>query len=80
VTVVAPKIIYADTSIWNCLCDQKVEAASLLPLLSAKHVQIVLGENVVTEFARTYQMVRADAGVNPNKVQSFVSTRLATCI
>jgi hypothetical protein len=49
------RLIYADTSIWNRLCDQKVDGELLLSSLAAHNVQLVLGENVLSEMAKTFQ-------------------------
>jgi hypothetical protein len=49
------RLIYADTSIWNCLCNQKVYREPLLSSLTAQDAQLVLGENVLSEMAKTFQ-------------------------
>jgi hypothetical protein len=55
------KLLYPDTSIWNALCDQAVEAQKLISDLSGRHVQIALGTNAVYEMAKTFKMSRPDA-------------------
>jgi len=49
------RLIYAETSIWNRLCDQKVDGKFLLSSLAAQDAQLVLGENVLSEMVKTLQ-------------------------
>jgi len=48
------KLIYADTSVWNCLHDQKVDPLELFSVLARRDVLLVLGFNVVYEFAKLF--------------------------
>ena len=58
-------LIYADTSIWNCLCDEKVNGHNLSSSLAAQNTQLVLGENVLSEMAKAFQ------GLNPRARELF---------
>ena len=49
-------LIYLDTSVWNALCDQKVDPSLLYSSLKERDAQIVLGSNAVYEMAKTFQI------------------------
>jgi hypothetical protein len=48
------ELLYLDTSIWNALCDQQVDARTLLSNLADRNARLVLGPNVVYELAKTF--------------------------
>jgi len=48
------ELLYLDTSIWNALCDQQVDAQTLLSNLADRNARLVLGPNVVYELAKTF--------------------------
>jgi len=48
------KLFYLDTSIWNALCDQQVDAQTLISKLADRNTRLVLGPNVVYELAKTF--------------------------
>src|SRR5215469_14383111 len=56
-----PVLIYADTTIWNALCDQSVDAGRLTNDLATQRAQLVLGTNAVYEMAKTFKGRRTDA-------------------
>src|SRR5437870_7939111 len=61
-------LIYLDTSLWNKLCDQKVDAKGLVSALTERDAQLVLGTNAVYELAKTFQM---KAGAHQRGQQLF---------
>jgi len=65
-------LIYADTSIWNCLNDQQVNGQNLLGSLAAHDKRFVLGENVLSEMAKTFQVS------NPRSVDR--AAKLFSCV
>lgn len=50
---VSPRLIYADTSAWNLLCDQKIPAREMLSRLAEVNAALVLGDHAVHELAKT---------------------------
>jgi hypothetical protein len=69
-------LIYADTSIWNCLCDQEVNGQNLLSALAAQGRQFVLGENVLSEMAKTFQVSNPRSLDRAPKLFSYVKSFL----
>jgi hypothetical protein len=54
-------LVYADTSIWNELCDQGTDPNALAARLNAHGARLVLGMNVFYEMVRTFAKLEADA-------------------
>jgi hypothetical protein len=48
------KLIYADTSVWNCLADQKLDPSDFFAALGRQGALLVLGFNVVYEIAKLF--------------------------
>lgn len=48
------KRIYLDTNIWNAICNQGVDAKTLLASLAAKDATLVVSPHTVYELARTF--------------------------
>src|SRR6266404_9602747 len=64
--------VYFDTSIWNALCDQAVDAEQLIAELATRGFQIGLGTNAVYEMAKTFRMQRSDAMERGRKLFSYL--------
>lgn len=64
--------VYFDTSIWNVLCDQAVDAQQLVADLSERGFQISLGTNAVYEMAKTFKMPTPDAIERGQKLFSYL--------
>jgi len=65
-------LAYLDTTIWNVLCDQAVEASKLTNDLAAQSAQLVLGTNAVYELAKTFRGSRTAAPQRAVKLFSFL--------
>lgn len=65
-------LVYFDTSIWNALCDQAVDAEQLISKLGEQDFRIGLGTNVVYEMAKTFRMDRSDAMQRGTKLFSYL--------
>ena len=63
-------LVYFDTSIWNALCDQAVDAERLVAELGERDFQIGLGTNAVYEMAKTFRMDKPDAMERAKKLFS----------
>lgn len=48
------KFLYLDTSIWNMLCDQQVDARTLVSNLADRNARLALGPNVVYELSKAF--------------------------
>jgi hypothetical protein len=59
--LLAQKLIYPDTFIWNELCDQRTDPPELTRALQALGANLVLGMNVFYEIVKTFGSPRADA-------------------
>lgn len=70
-------LVYADTSLWNCLCDYPVDPEALISGLSTSDAQLVLGSNVVYELAKTFLMNRADAKERGQRLFSYLDPYLS---
>lgn len=54
-------LIYADTGVWNALCEQSVDPGKLTSDLGTQRAQLVLGTNAVYEMAKTFKGSRPSA-------------------
>ncbi len=64
--------IYADTTVWNTLCDQSVDGGGLTKDLAANQSQLVLGTNAVYEMARTFKGSRPHAHQRGKELFSYL--------
>src|SRR5215469_8621892 len=46
---------YAETNIWNAMCDQAVDAKGLVTSLAAKDATLVISPHITYELARTFR-------------------------
>jgi len=65
-------LIYFDTSLWNALCDQAVDAERLIIELAEQDFQIGLGTNAVYEMAKTFRMDKPDARERGKELFAYV--------
>jgi hypothetical protein len=65
-------LMYADTSTWNGLCDQAVDARRLTLDLEARGVQLTLGTNAVYEMAKTFKSGRSNARQRGQELFSYL--------
>jgi hypothetical protein len=74
------RLVYADTSIWNCLCDQKTDPAALCSTLAVRDAGIVLGFNVLYEMAKRFSAGTEDARKRGQKLftcmRSYLDRRI----
>src|SRR6266481_6592174 len=66
-------LVYPDTTIWNALCDQDVDAKGLANELAARQSQLVLGTNVVYEMAKTFLGTRLSAAERGRQLFTYLS-------
>jgi len=66
------RVVYFDTSLWNALCDQAVDAEQLVVELAKREFHIGLGTNVVYEMAKTFRMDRPDAMQRGKRLFSYL--------
>jgi hypothetical protein len=52
---VTPKLIYPDTSVWNCLFDQDVDPDALTRTLATHRASLALGFNVLYEMGKLFR-------------------------
>lgn len=71
------RLIYADTSIWNRLCDQEVNGEALLSSLEAQDARLVLGENVLSEMVKTFQKSDSCSANRGRELFSYVKSLLS---
>ena len=69
---VAAALGYPDTTIWNALCDQGVDAANLTSDLAARGTRLVLGTNAVYEMAKTFKGSRSTARERGERLFSYL--------
>ena len=48
------RCLYADTSVWNCLCDQNADPHALSLALANRNVGFCIGFNVRYEIAKLF--------------------------
>jgi len=65
-------LIYGDTTAWNALCDQSVDAERLTKDLAALGAQLVLGTNAVYEMAKTFKGSRSTAQRRGEELFSYL--------
>ena len=65
-------LIYADTTVWNALCDQVVDAGKLTKDLATQRAQLVLGTNAVYEMAKTFMGSRPNARERGKELFSYL--------
>ena len=65
-------LIYADTTVWNALCDESVDAGSLTKELARQGGQLVLGTNAVYEMAKTFKGSRPIAKHRGKELFSYL--------
>ncbi len=68
--------IYADTNIWNELCDQGVDSAQIEATLVAKETRLVLSYHTVYELLKTFRGSRAHARLRAAKLFSHLDAHL----
>jgi hypothetical protein len=61
-------LTYAETNIWNAICDQAVDAKALLASLAAKSTTLVSSPHITYELARTFTGKRS-----PRETQASTS-------
>src|SRR6267142_2549662 len=66
-------LVYPDTTIWNALCDEDVDAKGLANELAARQSQLVLGTNVVYEMAKTFLGTRLSAAERGKRLFAYLS-------
>lgn len=64
-------LIYPDTSIWNQLCDQRVDARALWSTLAERDARLLFGVNVLYELAKTFRMPVAHAQERGRELFSY---------
>ena len=75
-------LIYADTTVWNALCDQSSDSRRLTKDLAGQGAQLVLGTNAVYEMAKTFQGSRSTAQQRGKELFSYLRqyTQLEVCL
>jgi hypothetical protein len=66
-------LIYPDTTTWNALCDQDVDAESLTVELAARQARLVLGTNAVYEIAKTFKGTRSGTAERGKQLFTYLS-------
>jgi hypothetical protein len=65
-------LIYADTSVWNALCDESVDAGRLTKDLTRQRAQLILGTDAVYEMAKTFKGSRSTAQQRGKELFSYL--------
>ena len=65
-------LIYADTTVWNALCDRAVGPGRLTKDLATQRAQLVLGTNAVYEMAKTFKGSRPNAHERGKELFSYL--------
>src|SRR5216683_208546 len=65
-------LIYADTTVWNALCDRAVGPGRLTKDLATQRAQLVLGTNAVYEMAKTFKGSRPNARQRGKELFSYL--------
>lgn len=65
--------IYADTNIWNALCDQAVEPDKLTESLAMKDSSLALSPHTVYEIARTFGGKKAGSAERGKVLSAYIS-------
>src|SRR6266700_2611250 len=68
------QILYAETSLWNELCDQAVDAEAVSEALSRQGAQLALGMNVFFEMVKTFGKAKQQARDRAQDLFSYLKT------
>ena len=71
------KYLYADTSIWNCLCDEGVDATALCSMLAERGIELAIGFNVFYEMAKAFFSGTTESTGRGRQLLSYMKTYLA---
>ena len=68
------QILYAETSLWNELCDQAIDAKMVAEALARQGAQLALGMNVVFEMVKTFGSSGQQARDRAHHLFSYLKT------
>ena len=67
------QLVYAETSIWNELCNQAIEPQKMASRLAKRGEQLVLGMNVFFELVKTFGMQQEGAANRGSELFSYLN-------
>jgi hypothetical protein len=68
------QILYAETSLWNELCDQAIDAKTVAEALARQGAQLALGMNVFFEMVKTFGSSAQQARDRAHHLFSYLKT------
>lgn len=71
------RYLYADTSIWNCLCDENVRAGELCSMFAERGIELAIGFNVLYEMGKPFFSGKSEAGERGRQLLGYMKTYLS---